>query len=102
MTNQYTPPNLDGHKILYNDDRYVVFEVDGEYPYEGYEELCEFVIFDKSDEIYNGIVASCNSETDGTFSGSTPCGQASVPFNGKNIKELLKSYISTEKTLTSS
>jgi len=71
MTNRYIPPVLNGHKILYKGKRYLVFEVSSEYPYEGYEEFCEFVIFDKSDAIYNGIVASCSRQSDGTFSGET-------------------------------
>ena len=93
----YTKPKLNGHRILYAGKRYYVFEVDEDHPYEDCETHCDLVIFDKSDEIYNGVTAWCKKLPDGGFEGATPLGQGVYPFSAKTIKELVERYIEAER-----
>jgi hypothetical protein len=95
MKNIYTPPVLDGHKILYKGKRYWVFEVDEEYPFEGYEKDCRYLIFDKS---YGGCVISwCERDDDGSFKGYIQYGQGFIEVEGKTPKELIQSVVKSFK-----
>ncbi len=95
----YTKPELNGHQVLYAGRRYYVFEVSNNYPYEDCETHCDLVIFDKSDELCNGVVAWCKKMPDGGFECETPLGQAIYQFSADSIADLVKVYIKVEKDI---
>ena len=45
----YIYPDLNGHKVLYKGKRFWIFEISKEFPFRGYEEFCDVIVYDKKD-----------------------------------------------------
>jgi hypothetical protein len=82
---KYTPPKLNGHKILYKGKRYWVFEIDKDHPFENMEDVCSIIVYDK---FCDGIASYCNYRDDGTIIGDIPYSQQSIDIEGKDGREI--------------
>ena len=87
---KYTPPVLNGHKVLYKGKRYWAFEISKEHPYENYEKDCSIIVYDK---YCDAVAAWCDSSIDGAYTGYIPYGQGSIEVNGHTVKELVTSVV---------
>ncbi len=62
----YTFPNLANFEIIFNGRRYKAFKVTKSFPFAGYEEGCDFVVWDG---IYDAAVSYGTISTGGVFNG---------------------------------
>lgn len=56
MKKIYKQPVLDGHSILYDGKRYLIFSVSEKTPFEGYENYSQVIIYDR----LHGYVLGCS------------------------------------------
>ena len=85
----YIYPDLNGHKVLYKGKRFWVFEISSEFPFNGMEEFCQVIVYDKE---YGCEIAGAENSTNGYF-GSLIGPQESVEVSGGSPVELLDSVI---------
>ena len=86
---KYLYPDIKDHKVLYKGKRFWIFEISSEFPYQGYEEHCEVIVFDKG----NGVDLACVKKTAYGYAGSLIGPQDSVSVSGNSPIELLESVI---------
>jgi hypothetical protein len=86
---KYIYPALKGHKILYKGKRFWVFEVSSEFPFEGYEEYCNLIVYDKE----GGCAVAGAHKTSKGYQGSIIGPQNSFEIFGKTPTELVDSAI---------
>ena len=87
---RYTPPKLDGHKILYKGKRFWIFEIDAKYPFQGYEGVHkQVIVYDKA----YGVAVSCAMKTAQGFEGRLTCAMDSVEVAGSSLQKLLENSI---------
>jgi hypothetical protein len=89
LKSKYTYPDLRGHKVLYKGKRFWVFEISSDFPYEGYEEFCQVIVYDKE---FGCEIASAEKNANG-YSGSLIGPQENVEVFGESPVELLDSAI---------
>jgi len=88
-TSKYIYPDLNGHKVLYKGKRFWVFEISSEFPFNGMEEFCQVIVYDKE---YGCEIAEANNSADG-YCGSLIGPQESVEVSGSSAVELVDSVI---------
>jgi hypothetical protein len=86
---RYTPPELDGHKVLYSGKRYWIFEIDEEHPYtqhpyETFETYYELVVYDKLECC---PVAFCHKDLTGELNLGTF--QSCLTVSGADYRSLI-------------
>jgi len=86
---KYIYPDLNGHKVLYKGKRFWVFEISAELPFNGMEEFCQVIVYDKE---YGCEIAGAENSTNG-FSGSLIGPQEYVEVSGGSPVELVDSVI---------
>ena len=86
---KYIYPILKGHKILYKGKRFWVFEISSEFPFEGYEENCDLIVYDKE----CGSAMAGAQKTPKGFEGSIIGPQNSYEISGETPAELVDSAI---------
>jgi len=86
---KYIYPDLNGHKVLYKGKRFWVFEINSDFPFEGYEEHCSVIVYDKEDGCE---IAGAQKNTKG-YIGSLIGPQYDVEVSGETPIELLDSVI---------
>ena len=87
----YLYPDIDGHKVIYKGKRFWIFEISAEFPYQGYEEYCDVIVYDKKDGVE---MASAQKTSDG-FIGSLIGPRESVDVSGNSPLELFESAINS-------
>lgn len=85
MVSRYKHPKLDGHNVLYNGKRYIAFELDKGHPFEGFEEWCDAVVYDKAMEF---VGSTCTKNPDGSYKCSYPYGPHDLDTSGINMREV--------------
>ena len=85
----YTSPQLSGHKILFKGKRFWIFEISEEHPFEGFEDACEIVLFDK---VAVAPIAFAKKTLDG-FEGALSFTMEYVEVKGATPQELLANAI---------
>ena len=88
-SSKYIYPDLKGHNVLYKGKRFWVFEISPEFPYEGYEDFCQVIVYDKE---CGAEIASAVKNSNG-YSGSLIGPQNGVEVSGKSPTELVDSTI---------
>ena len=88
-SSKYIYPDLKGHNVLYKGKRFWVFEISSEFPFEGYEEFCQVIVYDKE---FGTEIASAVKNSNG-YSGSLIGPQYDVEVSGETPTELLDSAI---------
>lgn len=86
---KYIYPDLNGHKVLYKGKRFWVFEISLEFPFNGMEEFCQIIVYDKE---YGCEIAGVKNSTNG-YHGSLIGPQDSVEVSGGSPVELVDSVI---------
>ena len=81
----YIYPDLNGHKVLYKGKRFWIFEISKEFPFRGYEEFCDVIVYDKKD---GAEMAGAKKTTSG-FIGSLIGPRESIEVSGSSPIELL-------------
>ncbi len=86
---KYTPPKLDGHKVLYKGKRYWIYEIDEEHPctehpYETFERYYEVVVYDKLEAL---PVAFCHRDLTGDLNLGTF--QSNLTVSGTDYRSLI-------------
>ena len=76
-------------KVIYKTQKFCLFEINEELPYQGYEEKYQLVLFDGS---LGYIVSSVKLLEDGTFLGHIDNTHIHYPFQAKTPKELVQTY----------
>lgn len=85
----YIYPDLKGHKVLYKGKRFWMFEISSEFPYKGYEEFSQVIVYDKNQ---GSEIAGAKNNTKG-YSGSLIGPQESVKVSGESTVDFLDSVI---------
>jgi hypothetical protein len=85
----YFYPEITGNKILYKGKRFWIFEISSEFPFQGYEEFSEIIVFDK----HAGSEMAAAKKTADGYEGSLIGPQESVGVSGNSPTELLESVI---------
>lgn len=86
---KYIYPELSGHKVLYKGKRFWVFEISSDFPFNGMEEFCTVIVYDKE---YGCEIAGAEYSVNG-YCGSLIGPQDSVEVSGRSPAELLDSVI---------
>jgi hypothetical protein len=87
---RYTPPELDGHNIIYKGKRFWIFEINEKYPFHGLEKDYDTVVFDKA---FGNWPLACARKTPKGYEGSLAFTQDRVEISGDSPEELLRSTI---------
>ena len=90
----YRLPKLLGHEVLHAQRRFIVFRIDQEHPFEGYETDYSILVFDK---LYGSVVGFCDQHysghcNPGTFQESMPIGGLSAAELAISTSNGLKAY----------
>ena len=75
-----------GNEVLYKDRRFIAFRVSKQCPFEGYEECCSVLVYDR---LYGAAVGFVDDSFNGYCNPSTF--QESLPVHGNNAAELVES-----------
>jgi hypothetical protein len=86
---KYIYPELNGHRVLYKGKRFWVFEISSDFPFNGMEEFCQIIVYDKE---YGCEIAGAESSGNGYY-GSLIGPQDSVEVSGDSPAELVDSVI---------
>lgn len=86
---RYIYPKLNGHKIIYKGKRFWVFEINSEFPFEGYEEYSEVIVYDKE----CGCAMAAAQKTLKGYEGSIIGPQNSIEISAATPTELVDSAI---------
>ena len=81
----YIYPDLKGHKVIYKGKRFWIFEISKEFPFQGYEEFCDVIVYDKKD----GAEMAGAKKTSTGFIGSLIGPRESIEVSGSSPIELL-------------
>lgn len=90
---KYIYPDLNGHKVLYKGKRFWVFEISSEFPFNGMEEFCQIIVYDKE---YGCEIAGAENSANGYY-GSLIGPQNSVEVFGKSPEGLVDSVIAASR-----
>jgi len=82
----YKTPVLSNHNILYKGKRYWIFEVSKDHPFEGYESISSFVLFDRR---LNVVLAWGELDDEDGYIGGVPYGPHVLDVRGKTAKEFV-------------
>ena len=83
-------PKLYGHKILYKGRRYIMFEMNAEHPYEGYERFNSIVLWDGEQR---GICAFADRLPNDKFSGYLAFTMDKVEVKGDTPRQFIDETI---------
>ena len=86
----YSYPKLYGHKILYKGRRYIIFEMNAEHPYEGYERFNSIALWDGEQR---SICAFADRLTNGKLTGHLAFTMDKVEVNGDTPREFIDETI---------
>ena len=85
----YIYPELNGHKVLYKGKRFWVFEISSEFPFEGHEDNCDVIVYDKD---LGGAMAGAKKTTKG-YEGDIFNILYTIEISGETPTELIDSAI---------
>ena len=92
---QYTLPNLNGHEVLYKGRRFIVFGVSKLFPYEDYESMGTFVIWDGK---YDAIFAVGKMNPNGSYFGELAASHVQIDIAEKRtLREFLDEAVKTQE-----
>jgi hypothetical protein len=84
------PPVLNGHKTLYKGRRYWVFEINNETPFQNYEGVCQFLVFDKA---VGCVCAWGNYGKNEILCGYIQYGQGCIDFESNSPKDFVEKMV---------
>ncbi len=91
----YSFPTLNGHKVLYKGRRYLAFSVSKSYPFEDFESMASFVIWDGK---YGAVFAMGKINLDGSYVGELGASHVSIDIAKKrSLREFLDEAIKTQE-----
>jgi len=85
----YIYPELNSHKVLYKGKRFWVFEISSKFPFEGHEEYCDVIVYDK---VIGGAMAGAKKTTKG-YEGDIFDTLYKIEISGESPTELIDSAI---------
>jgi uncharacterized membrane protein len=82
----YSYPKLYGNKILYKGRRYIMFEMNAEHPYEGYESFSSIALWDSNQ---SNICAFADRTSNGQLTGHLAFTMDKVEVNGDKPRQFI-------------
>lgn len=90
---KYTYPDLKGHKVLYKGKRFWVFEISSQFSFNGMEEFCKVIVYDKE---FGCEIAGADNSANG-YAGTLIGPQECVEVSGSSPVELVESVINASR-----
>ena len=87
---RYSFPKLNGHKMLYKGRRYIMFEMNAEHPYEGFEVSNSIALWDGEQ---SNICAFGDRLTNGKYTGHLAFAMDKVEVNGDKPRQFIDESI---------